>query len=352
MSKHVTALPPALGGSTQKHAERSSIPTAWADLNARGREYLLAGDSTRAIECFAKATETNPSYASAWNNHGLALKSKGLIREAVFSYQRAIELEPNFEKAWFNLGSAFHQLGLVEEAIRACDRTIQINPNYLKAWYKKGTCLAVMLRHTEALECFNKVLEIDPKNQEARKRKKESQQAMRRAAKALPSSENSASSAPSLGSVQDDILLAGSESSSKSHSRTTTTSATSSHHFTDELATSSSTSFSELPSSDARVDQLRLNLSSMDLNGLSATSLRQLESAVENFLLSVKYRRMEEEKNVLQSQMCRICQTEPRTMVAMPCMHLCCCASCASKVTKTCPVPECKQKVSRMTKLQ
>jgi tetratricopeptide (TPR) repeat protein len=70
--KQVTALPPALlGSATQRHAERGSIPTtAWADLNARGREYLLAGDSTRAIECFAKATETNPSYASAWNNHG------------------------------------------------------------------------------------------------------------------------------------------------------------------------------------------------------------------------------------------------------------------------------------------
>lgn len=350
MSKHVTTLPPTTLGSAsnQKHSERPSTPSAWADLNARGREYLLAGDSTRAIECFAKATETNPSYASAWNNHGLALKSKGLIREAVFSYQRAIDLEPNFEKAWFNLGSAFHQLGSFEDAIRACDRTIQINPNYLKAWYKKGTCLAALLRYPEALDCFNKVLEIDPKNQEARKRKKESQQALRRAAKALPATDSS--SAVSGGSPQDDILLAGSESSSKSHSRTTTTSATSSHHFTDDLATSSSTSFSEQPASESRVDELRLAMSSMSLNGLSVTSLRQLENAVDNFLLVVKYRRMEEEKNSLQAQMCIICQSEPRTMVAVPCIHLCCCSSCAPKVIKACPI--CGKKISKVTKLQ
>jgi hypothetical protein len=41
---------------------------------------------------------------------------------------------------------------------------------------------------------------------------------------------------------------------------------------------------------------------------------------------------------------------EPDTSPLFFVVHLCCCASCATKVTKVCPV--CNKKISRMTKLQ
>jgi tetratricopeptide (TPR) repeat protein len=62
---------------------------------ARGREALLSGDVSAAIEHFRKATEMDRDNANAWLNRGVASKLKGDIAAAREALERARSLAPN-----------------------------------------------------------------------------------------------------------------------------------------------------------------------------------------------------------------------------------------------------------------
>ena len=50
----------------------------------------------KAIECFDKAIQINPSYAEAYNNKGNALKENGEYVLALESYENQLNLNPNY----------------------------------------------------------------------------------------------------------------------------------------------------------------------------------------------------------------------------------------------------------------
>jgi len=50
------------------------------------------GESQKALQCFEKAIELDPKYASAWYNKGMALKSLGRATEADETFAEAKEL--------------------------------------------------------------------------------------------------------------------------------------------------------------------------------------------------------------------------------------------------------------------
>lgn len=48
-----------------------------------------------AIARFVKATDIDPSYASAWNNLGIAYEQQGELDEARKAYDKALKLQPD-----------------------------------------------------------------------------------------------------------------------------------------------------------------------------------------------------------------------------------------------------------------
>lgn len=80
------------------------LTTAWpayadrrSDAEAQvqfGIEVAQRGLWNEAGRRFQRATEVDPSYASAWNNLGVSLEQRGQFDEARKAYEKALEIDP------------------------------------------------------------------------------------------------------------------------------------------------------------------------------------------------------------------------------------------------------------------
>lgn len=104
------------------------------DAFNQGIAKLKAGDYSGAIENFSQAIRSNPNYAEAYNNRGVA------IRDYLRDYQRALEdfnqaikINPNYAEAYNNRGLAHFYLGNDQESIEDLERATQLNPQDTEA---------------------------------------------------------------------------------------------------------------------------------------------------------------------------------------------------------------------------
>jgi len=68
---------------------------------SKGVLFSELGNYNAAIDCYNRAIEIDPNYASAWNK-GNSLRDLGKNDEAIECYNRAIEIDPNYASAWNN----------------------------------------------------------------------------------------------------------------------------------------------------------------------------------------------------------------------------------------------------------
>ena len=67
----------------------------------------LQGRDRPGIEDFDHAILLNPARSVAFNNRGLAYRSKGETYSAITNYEQAIPLNPEFALAYYNRGNAY-----------------------------------------------------------------------------------------------------------------------------------------------------------------------------------------------------------------------------------------------------
>lgn len=164
--------------------------------NLEGSEYSKQGNMEKAMECFDKAIEINPSFELPWaNKAGIlfklkkydealncvnkalklhpnwteALKLKGTIlinkgrnEEALGSLERASKINPEDWSVWDNLGRAYFNLKKYENALKCFDRALKPNPENHGILYLNGLSLANIGRDEEAINCLDKALELNP----------------------------------------------------------------------------------------------------------------------------------------------------------------------------------------------
>ena len=53
-----------------------------------------------------RSLKTNPTYASAWNQKGLALQELQRYEEAITCFDKSIEINPTYTDAWYSKGLA------------------------------------------------------------------------------------------------------------------------------------------------------------------------------------------------------------------------------------------------------
>lgn len=125
------------------------------DYNALGVAYLqkiTAIDSdeqsikedleTKAIACFEKAIQIDPTYADAHCNLGSTFLRKNQLKDAILAYKEAIDIDPNFAQPYFNLGIVFNNIGKVDEAIACFQSAVDLVPNWVEAKQYLGALLA------------------------------------------------------------------------------------------------------------------------------------------------------------------------------------------------------------------
>mgnify|MGYP001030536060 CR=1 FL=1 len=138
-----------------------------AELRNKGSSLLSLRKPEKAIPCYDKALEIDPTHADTWIGKGVAL---GVLRrhwEAIECFNKALDIEPRHAHAWFFKGRALDSLGRHEEATKCFDIALEIDPKHAYAWYGKGAALYRLGRYGEAIRCYDRTLELDPRHAEA-----------------------------------------------------------------------------------------------------------------------------------------------------------------------------------------
>ena len=97
---------------------------------------------SKAIACFEKAIQIEPTYADAHCNLGSTFIRKDQIKDAILAYKEAIDIDPNFAQPYFNLGILFNNIGKTDEAIACFQSAIDLVPNWVEAKQYLSTVLS------------------------------------------------------------------------------------------------------------------------------------------------------------------------------------------------------------------
>ncbi len=145
--------------------EALTLDINWATAEEHftlGNTLLEHGKLEKAISCYQRAIQLQPSYADVYHNLGEVLSVQEQWEEAIVAYQQAMELNPYYEGSHYSLGKVWASLDRREGAI-ACYRTaIQLNPNFAQAYQSLGEVLDSRGQLEEAIGCYEKTIELKP----------------------------------------------------------------------------------------------------------------------------------------------------------------------------------------------
>jgi predicted O-linked N-acetylglucosamine transferase (SPINDLY family) len=138
-----------------------------ADMLLAAETSARQGDTTRALELYAKAIEMRPELAEAHYKRGNLLRVGNRLDEALASYDRAIAIQPGYANAFCNRGVVLERLGRLVDALQSYTRGIELNPNDSLAHYNRGSVLKSLGRRDEALASYNEAIRIQPDHAES-----------------------------------------------------------------------------------------------------------------------------------------------------------------------------------------
>jgi tetratricopeptide (TPR) repeat protein len=131
-----------------------------------GTIFLQQGKIDEAIYELQTSVSMKPD-ATAINNLGVALTSKGRIDEALQYHKRAVRLEPRNAEAHYDIANILLSQDKLEQAVREYEKALSINPKYAKAHGNLAVALSQQGRPDEAIEHFTEAVKIEPNNPHA-----------------------------------------------------------------------------------------------------------------------------------------------------------------------------------------
>jgi len=167
-------------------------------LYSTGESYYAARDYEKALDCYQKAIQMNPSFEEAYFGLGTACLELDLYSEAVDAFIQLLRINPHYICAHKGLGLAYLMMDDIEEAIDVYTKAIVLVPDdfefrrnlalayrqlgpasfgraaeaYLKAaslkpddtsfQFEVGMACEEMGQHKEAIMLFRKAIRIDP----------------------------------------------------------------------------------------------------------------------------------------------------------------------------------------------
>jgi len=106
------------------------------------------------VTLFREVTGTNPAFANAHVNLGVALAREGHYEEALQAYGQAEFLVPGWVNAAFNRGNLFYRMGKYEEALTEFDSVLKKEPGDWEASLNRGNVLVALGRNDEAVRSY------------------------------------------------------------------------------------------------------------------------------------------------------------------------------------------------------
>lgn len=168
----------------------------------RGYFYRYIGELGKALDCFNKAIELDPTNSDSYNEKGnLCYYDKHDLEKALINYDIAIQLNPN-EDSYYNNRANLHRhneeidkslLDLIkaieinshspmlynnrgltyrvkgesEKAMADYNKAIALNPTYFPAYYNRANLYKKEKDYQKAILDYNKVIELNPMHDSA-----------------------------------------------------------------------------------------------------------------------------------------------------------------------------------------
>jgi len=138
----------------------------------------------KAIFCYKKAIEINPSYAMAYNNRGLSYVDIREYQKAIADFSKAIEINPRYAEAYIGRGGTYRQLDSSpysptapvnfsfwayykyldyrKRAIADFSKAIEIDPGYAVAYYNRGEAYKAIDKPAKAIKDYRRFIDLGP----------------------------------------------------------------------------------------------------------------------------------------------------------------------------------------------
>ena len=127
-----------------------------------GEVYNHLGDYERALMCFRKAIQQDPSIKKAHDDAGSALIRLDRPAEAVPELQAELKLNPDEPDTQYRLAYAMLQTGQEEQAIEVLRTLIAAHPNHARGRYDLGKELLETGKTEEAIQNLEVAAKLDP----------------------------------------------------------------------------------------------------------------------------------------------------------------------------------------------
>ena len=132
-------------------ASKACYPELATAYYMEGEAWTAMGEAARAEQSFAKATQSNPGWADAWINYGVACYRQGRVEDAKAAMRRALAVDPGHLVAIANLGAFMVITGELEEAEQLLRETVAREPN---AFGARLNLAAYLLNEDHAAEAL------------------------------------------------------------------------------------------------------------------------------------------------------------------------------------------------------
>jgi lipoprotein NlpI len=135
--------------------------------NDRGVAYRSKGQSDQALADFEAAIRVQPDDADGYLNRGLAYRDKGQADQATADIDKARQLQPGLTATYFNHATKFHFDRQYEQEIAAMDKVIALTPDDPVAYNARGGAQAMAGHIDRALADYEASIRLKPNYAEA-----------------------------------------------------------------------------------------------------------------------------------------------------------------------------------------
>ena len=135
-----------------------------------GNVYQAQQQWSRAVLCYQKAVQYDPSHGQAWHELGEVFSRQQLWSEAVKAYPQAIQLRPDFSWSYNNLGYALVQLHQWSDAIPVYHEAIKLKPDFVWSHYNLAEAYGKLGQWSSAIVCYQQTIKLQPDLPQAQQR--------------------------------------------------------------------------------------------------------------------------------------------------------------------------------------
>ena len=148
-------------GKTLQSDPNQAHPNHCDAIYELGRLLVKHGDGERAIACFQKLVQSEPSSIRGYCSLRDVLVAMNRLDDAILCYQELAELQPESSMAHHELGDRLNQCERWSEAIPTFRRAIELDPNFSWSYNNLGDSLVHLGRWSEARDVLETAIALN-----------------------------------------------------------------------------------------------------------------------------------------------------------------------------------------------